>query len=103
MHLTAPSHWSRSIGTSGRDPPEWVVTIVGMRKLAGIDVNAKIAELRADLELKAQGISELAAVKARNLALIASLFVGASIFLLLALIVGLVALFHWESCITGPT
>ena len=31
MHLTAPSHWSRSIGTGGRDPSEQVVTIVGMR------------------------------------------------------------------------
>jgi hypothetical protein len=37
MHLTAPSYpapqWSRSIGTSGRDPSERVVTIVGMRNL----------------------------------------------------------------------
>jgi Nucleotidyltransferase domain len=32
MHLTAPSHWSRSIGTGGRDASERVVTIVGMRK-----------------------------------------------------------------------
>ena len=27
MHLTAPSHWSRSIGTGGRDVSESVVTI----------------------------------------------------------------------------
>ena len=32
MHLTAPSNWSRSIGTGGRDPSEQVVTIAGMRK-----------------------------------------------------------------------
>ena len=32
MHLTAPSNWSRSIGTGGRDPSERVVTIAGMRK-----------------------------------------------------------------------
>ena len=31
MHLTAPSHWSRSIVTNGRDASERVVTIVGMR------------------------------------------------------------------------
>ena len=31
MHLTAPSNWSRSIGTGGRDPSERVVTIAGMR------------------------------------------------------------------------
>jgi hypothetical protein len=36
MHLTAPSHWSRSIGTGGRDVSEAVVTIVGMRKQIGI-------------------------------------------------------------------
>jgi hypothetical protein len=36
--------------------------------LAGIDINAEIAELRADFELKAQRVSERAAVKARNLA-----------------------------------
>jgi hypothetical protein len=38
MHLTAPLHWSRSIGTNGRDPSELVVTIAGMRKkLANAD------------------------------------------------------------------
>ncbi len=31
MHLTAPSHWSRSIGTGGRDRSEQVDAIVGMR------------------------------------------------------------------------
>ena len=40
-------------------------------KLAGIVVNAKIAELKADLEFKAQQVSEHASFKARNLALIA--------------------------------
>ncbi|HTQ83613.1 MAG TPA: hypothetical protein VMI47_10135, partial [Pseudolabrys sp.] len=34
MHLTAPSNWSRSIGTGGRDPSERVVTIAGMRNNA---------------------------------------------------------------------
>src|SRR6266436_1560442 len=36
MHLTAPSHWSRSIGTGGRDASERVVTIVGMRTLPAV-------------------------------------------------------------------
>ena len=40
--------------------------------------------------------------KARNLALIAGLFLSASIFLLLALVVGLVALFHWAELHYGP-
>jgi hypothetical protein len=31
MHLTAPSHWSRSIVTGGRDASERVVTIVVAR------------------------------------------------------------------------
>jgi hypothetical protein len=70
--------------------------------LAGIDINAKIAELRADFELKARRVSERALFKARNLALIAGLFLGASIFLLLALVVGLVALFHWAEFHYGP-
>jgi hypothetical protein len=71
-------------------------------KLAGIDVNAKIAELKADLEFKAQQVSEHASFKARNLALIAGLFLCASIFVLFALIVGLVALYHWAELRYGP-
>jgi hypothetical protein len=43
-------------------------------KLAGIDVNAKIAELKADLEFKAQQVSEHASFKARNLALLRAYF-----------------------------
>ena len=31
MHLTAPSHWSRSVGTGGRDASERVGAITGMR------------------------------------------------------------------------
>ena len=38
MHLTAPSHWSRSIGTGGRDASERVVTIVGMRTPTSVNV-----------------------------------------------------------------
>ena len=34
MHLTTPSHWSRSIVTNGRRASERVVTIVGMRRRA---------------------------------------------------------------------
>jgi hypothetical protein len=71
-------------------------------KLAGIDVNAKIAELKADLEFKAQKVSEHASFKARNLALIAGLFLCASTFVLFALIVGLVALYHWAELRYGP-
>jgi hypothetical protein len=45
MHLTAPSHWSRSIGTGGRDQSESVVAIVGMRSLtvAGKRIDETIA------------------------------------------------------------
>jgi hypothetical protein len=71
-------------------------------KLASIDVNAKIAELKADLEFKAQQVSEHASFKARNLALIAGLFLCASIFVLFALIVGLIALYHWAELRYGP-
>ena len=71
-------------------------------KLAGIDISAKIAELKADLEFKAQRISERASLKARNLAMVAGLLLGASIFVLLALVVVLVALFHWAELRYGP-
>lgn len=37
MHLTAPSNWSQSIGTGGRNPSEQVVTIAGMRTEGGAD------------------------------------------------------------------
>jgi hypothetical protein len=37
MHLTAPSHWSQSIGTGGRDASERVVTIVVTRRLGERD------------------------------------------------------------------
>jgi hypothetical protein len=71
-------------------------------KLVGIDVNAKIAELKADLEFKAQQVSEHASFKARHLALVAGLFLCASIFVLFALIVGLIALYHWAELRYGP-
>jgi hypothetical protein len=45
MHLTAPLHWSRSIGTNGRDPSELVVTIAGMRILIhGITFDRRLNE-----------------------------------------------------------
>jgi hypothetical protein len=34
VHLTAPSHWSRSVGTGGRDASERVGAITGMRSPA---------------------------------------------------------------------
>jgi hypothetical protein len=33
VHLTAPSHWSRSVGTGGRDASERVGAITGMRTI----------------------------------------------------------------------
>jgi hypothetical protein len=71
-------------------------------KLAGIDVNTKLAELKADHEVKAQQVSEHASYKARNFALIAGLFLCASIFALFAIIVGLIALYHWTELRYGP-
>ena len=41
MHLTALSHWSRSIGTGGRDASEPVDAITGMRS-SGIGVGAGV-------------------------------------------------------------
>ena len=53
-------------------------------KLAGIDVNAKIAELKADLTHTA-----------RTTGLVAGLFLGAAILALMVLIVALIALYKW--------
>ena len=51
MPLTAPSHWSRSIGTGGRDPSERLVTIVGMRIAGGTGARFRnhVGQCGADL------------------------------------------------------
>jgi hypothetical protein len=64
-------------------------------KLAGLDVNARIAELRAELAFKAEQASEHLTHKARVLAVVAGLLWCAGIMALLALIVGLAALYKW--------
>jgi hypothetical protein len=64
-------------------------------KLAGLDVNAKIAELRAELAFKAEQASEHLTHKARALAVVAGLLCCAGIMALLALIVALAALYKW--------
>jgi hypothetical protein len=53
-------------------------------KLAGIDVNAKIAELKADLTRRA-----------RTMGLVAGLLLGAALLALMALVVALIALYRW--------
>jgi hypothetical protein len=64
-------------------------------KLAGLDINAKIAEFKADLAFKAEQASEQVTRKARAMAMVAGLLWCAGIFALLALIVGLFALYKW--------
>ena len=64
-------------------------------KLAGLDINAKIAELKADLAFKAEQASEQVTRKARAMAIVAGLLWCAGIFALLALSVGLFALYGW--------
>jgi hypothetical protein len=64
-------------------------------KLAGLDINAKIAELKADLAFKAEQASEQVTRKARAMAMVAGVLWCAGIFALLALIVGLFALYKW--------
>jgi len=64
-------------------------------KLAGLDVNAKIAEVRADLAWRFGQASQQATGKARAVALAAGLLLGAGMLLLLALVVGVAALYKW--------
>jgi hypothetical protein len=60
-------------------------------KLAGLDVNAKIAELKAELAFKAEQASEHFTHKARSVATVAGLLWCAGIMALL----GLAALYKW--------
>ena len=64
-------------------------------KLAGFDINAKIAELKADLAWRVEQASEQMTRKARTTALVAGLLLSAAIVVFLALIVGLAALYKW--------
>jgi hypothetical protein len=64
-------------------------------KLAGIDVSAKLAELKADLAAWVEYKSDEAAHKARTVGLVAGLFLCAALLAFLILIVALVALYKW--------
>jgi hypothetical protein len=64
-------------------------------KLAGLDINAKVAELKAEVAFKAEQASEQVTRKARAIGIVAGLLWCAGIFALLAFIVGLFALYKW--------
>jgi hypothetical protein len=64
-------------------------------QLAGVDVNAKIAELKADLEFKIGRTSEEVTRRARTMGLVAGLFLSAGILALMVLIVVLIAIYKW--------
>jgi hypothetical protein len=64
-------------------------------RLAYIDVEAKIAEIKAEIAaLIAQGLQR-ATRKARTTALVAGLFLCAALMVLFLMIVGLIALYKW--------
>jgi hypothetical protein len=71
-------------------------------KLAGIDVNAKIAELKADLAVKIGQTSEELTRRARIIGLAAGLFLSAVILALMVLIVILIAIYKWGELNYGP-
>jgi hypothetical protein len=66
MHLTAlissVPKWSRLIGTGGRDPSEWVVTIAGMRR-RGLETFA--VKQKKGQETK-KGLAFVAAIRERE-------------------------------------
>jgi hypothetical protein len=64
-------------------------------KLAGIDVNAKIAEFKADLSVKIGQTSEDLTRKARIMGLAAGLFLSAALLALMVLVVALIAIYKW--------
>ena len=69
--------------------------LIKLLKLAGFDIEAKIAEVKADVAWKVAQVSELVTRKARTLGLVAGLFLGAAVMVFLVLIVGLGALYTW--------
>lgn len=71
-------------------------------KLAGFDAEAKIAEVKAQLERKAKQATEHLSNTARQYAIIAGCFVGAAITALFAVVVGLIALYEWTAQNYGP-
>jgi len=71
-------------------------------KLAGLDVEAKIAAVKAELEHKAKQATEHLSNTARQYALIAGCFAGAAIMALFAMIVGFIALYQWTAMNYGP-
>lgn len=76
--------------------------LLNILKLAGLDVETKIAEVKAELELKAKQATDHLSNTARQYALIAGCFAGAAIMALLAMIVGLIALYQWTALNYGP-
>jgi len=64
-------------------------------KLAGIDVNAKLAELKADLAVKIGQTSEELTRRARIIGLAAGLLLSAAILALMVLIVALITIYKW--------
>jgi hypothetical protein len=76
--------------------------LLNILKLAGFDIEAKIAEVKAGLELKAKQATDHLSNTARQYALIAGCFAGAAIMALFAMIVGLIALYQWTALNYGP-
>ena len=64
-------------------------------KLAGIDVNAKLAELKADLAVKIGQTSGDLTRRAQIIGLAAGLFLSAAVLALMVLIVVLIAIYKW--------
>jgi hypothetical protein len=64
-------------------------------KLAGLDINAKLAELKADLAIKIGQTSEELTRRARIIGIAAGLLLSAVISALMVLIVVLIAIYKW--------
>lgn len=76
--------------------------LLQLLRLAGVDIEAMIAALRAEVEAKATRAATRLKGEARRLVLLASLCVAAAVVALLGLIVSLIALYRWIDAIHGP-
>jgi hypothetical protein len=69
--------------------------LLNLLKLAGLDVEAKVAAIKAEIEHKARQATEHLGNTARQYSIVAGCFAGAAITALFAVIVGLIALYQW--------
>jgi len=76
--------------------------LLQLLRVAGVDIEAKVAALRAEVETKAAQAAGRIKGEARRLAMAAGLALAAAMVALLGLIVALIGLYRWSDALYGP-